>query len=134
MSTKAPAKAYPQVVKLEKALKLAEAWVDNMSRTAADESTELEFEGRPSRLGLGVKVIPQFKAAASTDPVERKLHAKLDAEKKRAAKNVEESNPAEKSDENSDGDDNDPESRTNAFVKKRSMFLATSFQAKKKHR
>ncbi|XP_077241903.1 pre-mRNA-splicing factor CWC22-like protein (DUF3245) [Tasmannia lanceolata] len=132
MSMEASSKAYPQVVKLEKALKLAEAWVNNMSGSSTDESKEVEFEGRPSRLGLGAKIVPQLKAATSTGPVERKLRAKLDAEKKRAAKSLEESNPEERNDGHSD--DYSPESRTNAFSKKREMVLAPSLQAKKRHK
>ncbi|KAF8365124.1 hypothetical protein HHK36_032867 [Tetracentron sinense] len=91
MSTEEPKACPPKLVKLEKALKLAELWVNNMSGSMTEESTEVEFEGRPSRLGLGAKVMRQSKLAASTDPVERKLRAKLDAEKRRAAKSLEES-------------------------------------------
>eukprot|EP00262_Sarcandra_glabra_P006643 TRINITY_DN1900_c0_g1_i1.p1 TRINITY_DN1900_c0_g1~~TRINITY_DN1900_c0_g1_i1.p1 ORF type:complete len:138 (-),score=35.27 TRINITY_DN1900_c0_g1_i1:859-1272(-) len=137
MTMETPSKAYPKVVKLEKAMNLAESWVNNMSGSTTDESTGVEFQGRPSRLGLGAKIIPQLKVAASADPAGRKLHAKLDAEKRRAAKNLEDSSPPKRNnghDESDDDDSEDPESRTNAFVKKRAKFLATSLQAKKKQK
>ncbi|XP_058076033.1 uncharacterized protein LOC131224730 isoform X2 [Magnolia sinica] len=105
-----------------------------MTGSATDESAEVELEGRPSRLGLGAKITPKSKVAVSTDPVERKLHAKLEGGKKRAAKIQEESNTAEKNEEHSDDEDGDPESRTNAFVKKKAIFVATSLQPKKKHK
>lgn len=124
-------KACPRVVKLDAALKRAEAWVKNMSASTTD--TELEFEGRPPRLGLGAKAIPKSKASAAADPVEKKLRAKLDAEKKRAAKSLEEANPSDRNDEHDD-EDGDQESRTNAFVKKRAMAPASTLQAKKKHK
>eukprot|EP00268_Persea_americana_P059390 TRINITY_DN727_c0_g1_i3.p1 TRINITY_DN727_c0_g1~~TRINITY_DN727_c0_g1_i3.p1 ORF type:complete len:150 (-),score=51.23 TRINITY_DN727_c0_g1_i3:183-632(-) len=124
-------KPRPQVVKLDKALKLAEAWVNNMSASAADEMVERKFEGRPPRLGLGAK-LPPSKAAASADPVEKKLRAKLDAGKKRAAKDLEELNASDKNGEHSGDDEDGLESRANAFVKKRPMVPATTLQVKKK--
>ncbi|KAJ8642891.1 hypothetical protein MRB53_004639 [Persea americana] len=124
-------KPRPQVVKLDKALKLAEAWVNNMSASAADEMVERKFEGRPPRLGLGAK-LPPSKAAASADPVEKKLRAKLDAGKKRAAKDLEELNASDRNGEHSGDDEDGLESRANAFVKKRPMVPATTLQVKKK--
>ncbi|RZB93923.1 hypothetical protein D0Y65_025296 [Glycine soja] len=75
----------PQIVKLDKALKLAELWVNNMSKDADDDRTNADVEDRPSGLGLGAKVSRQSKFVASGDPVERKLYAKLNAEKRKAA-------------------------------------------------
>ncbi|XP_043715808.1 uncharacterized protein LOC122664166 [Telopea speciosissima] len=135
MSTETPPTVRPKLVTLNKAFQLAESWVNDMSGSTVDDSTE-EFEGRPSRLGLGAKVIHQTKSRALTDPIERKLRAKLDAGKRKAAKNIEESNPSEKNDKlgEDDSDDEDSESRTNAFLKKRSILPASSLHAKKRHK
>ncbi|KAJ1408630.1 hypothetical protein SESBI_23412 [Sesbania bispinosa] len=38
----------PQIVKLDKASKLAEVWVNNMSK-AADDETNVDIVGRPFR-------------------------------------------------------------------------------------
>ncbi|KAK2415249.1 hypothetical protein P8452_60492 [Trifolium repens] len=103
----------PPIVKLNKALKLAEVWVKNMSRSADDETSSVDTEGRPQRLGLGAKVSRQTKVGPSNDPVERKLHAKLDAEKRKAA-NIAKESTAVASD-----DDDEDESRTNAFAKRK---------------
>lgn len=131
MATEAKTKVVPKVVKLDKALKLAEAWVNNMSASVTGEPNEREFEGRPSRLGLGARATPHAKVAASTDPVERKLLGKLNAKKRQASKNLEKANPPEESGP-SEEDTDEPESRTNAFAKKRPMPPAVSLQSKKK--
>ncbi|CAD5168732.1 unnamed protein product [Musa acuminata subsp. malaccensis] len=132
MGTESKGKAPPKVVKLDKALKLAEAWVNNMSRPAIYEQSEVEFEGRPSRLGLGAKITPKMKAAVSSDPVEQKLLGKLNS-KKKLSENVEKASPV-KENSPSDDDENEPESRTSAFVKKRPMPPATSLQSSKKRK
>ncbi|KAK2361652.1 Phosphatidylinositol N-acetyglucosaminlytransferase subunit P protein [Trifolium repens] len=106
----------PPIVKLNKALKLAEVWVKNMSRSADDETPSVDTDGRPQRLGLGAKVSRQTKVGPSNDPVERKLHAKLDAEKRKAA-NIAKESTAVASDD--DDEDNEDESRTNAFAKRK---------------
>ncbi|CAO2186473.1 unnamed protein product [Urochloa humidicola] len=41
----------PKVVTLNKALKLAQTWVDKMSASEPDEPNDKDFEGRPSRYG-----------------------------------------------------------------------------------
>ncbi|CAL9089732.1 unnamed protein product [Musa acuminata var. zebrina] len=133
MGAESKAKAPPKVVKLDKALKLAEAWVNNMSRPAIYEQSEVEFEGRPSRLGLGAKIAPKMKAAVSSDPVEQKLLGKLNSKKKLSSENVEKASPV-KENSPSDDDENEPESRTSAFVKKRPMPPATSLQSSKKRK
>ncbi|KAL2962901.1 hypothetical protein AAZX31_17G170200 [Glycine max] len=69
----------PQIIKLGKALKL----VNNMSKDANDDRTNVDLEGHPSGLGLGAKVSRQSKFVPSNDPVERKLYAKLNAEKRK---------------------------------------------------
>ncbi|XP_010934806.1 uncharacterized protein [Elaeis guineensis] len=127
MATEAKKKVVPRVVKLDKALKLAEAWVNNMSVSATGEPIEREFEGRPSRLGLGAKVTPRATVVASTDPVERKLLGKLNAKKEQASKNLE----IEESRHNEE-DTDEPESRTNAFAKKRTMPQTLSLHSTKK--
>ncbi|CAL9759894.1 uncharacterized protein LOC135598578 [Musa acuminata AAA Group] len=93
MGSESKAKAPPKVVKLDKALKLAEAWVNNMSTSATNEQSELEFEGQPSRLGLGAKVTPKMKVAVSSDPVEQKLLGKLNSKKKLSYDNIEKASP-----------------------------------------
>nr|DAD47353.1 TPA_asm: hypothetical protein HUJ06_017290 [Nelumbo nucifera] len=136
MSKDTPQKVAPKLVTLGKALQLAESWVNNMSGSTMNESTEVENEGRPSRLGLGstAKVLRHSKLETSTDPVERKLRAKLDTEKRRAAKNMEESILSERNGGCSDEDDENLESRTNAFGKKRVGHEASLLQAKKKRK
>ncbi|GAU32768.1 hypothetical protein TSUD_323370 [Trifolium subterraneum] len=106
----------PPIVKLNKALKLAEVWVKNMSKSADDETPSVDTEGRPQRLGLGAKVSRQTKVGPSNDPVERKLHTKLDAEKRKAA-NIAKESTAVASDD--DDEDNEDESRTKAFAKRK---------------
>ncbi|KAK9273838.1 hypothetical protein L1049_018650 [Liquidambar formosana] len=135
MSTnEAPQKiAPPKLVILDKALKLAEQWVDNMSGSLEDESTEVDLEGRPSRLGLGAKVLRQCKVGPSNDPVERKLHAKLNAGKRKAAQSTEETIPSARDGcGDDDEEDEDSESRTKVFSKKRVISLTSSLKAKKK--
>ncbi|OAY39790.1 uncharacterized protein LOC110625101 [Manihot esculenta] len=127
----------PQVVILNKALKLAEQWVNSMSKGIEDAATEVEPEGRPSGLGLGAKVIRQSKVGPLNDPVGRKLHAKLEAGKRKATKSIEESLPSTRGGGNcNDNDDEDSdgemESRTSAFTKKRAGPLTSSSQLKKK--
>ncbi|RRT78970.1 hypothetical protein B296_00026280, partial [Ensete ventricosum] len=113
----------------------AEAWVNNMSRPAIHEQSEVEFEGRPSRcpLCLGAKITPKMKAAVSSDPVQQKLLGKLNSKKKLSSENVDKGSPVK---ENSpwEDDENEPESRTSAFVKKRPMSPATSLQSSKKRK
>lgn len=89
-------------------------------------------------MGLGAKATPQSRIGASTDPIEKRLRAKLEAGKKRAAKKLEEEsnpNPSKKyNEQDSNEDDEETESRTNAFTKKRPAFLSPSLQAKKKRK
>lgn len=127
-------KGPPQIAVLDKALKLAEQWVNNMSESAK-EKQEVEPEDRPHRLGLGAKVSRQARAGSFNDPVERRLNAKLDAGKRRAAKNNEESAPSGRDRSNEDDEeDEDLESRTNAFTKKRVVPPTPTLPAKKKQK
>ena len=73
------------------------------------------------------------------DPIERKLHAKLDAGKRKAAKSTEESSPYargrdDSKADNEDEDDENLDSRTSAFAKKRVMPLTSPLQTKKKQK
>ncbi|KAF5184909.1 pre-mRNA-splicing factor CWC22-like protein [Thalictrum thalictroides] len=129
-TTQGKAKDMPKLVILDKGLKLAESWMNNMSGSATDDANEVEYVGRPPRLGLGAKAVHQSRVGPLTDPVERRLVAKLDAGKRRAARTIEETNPSE-SNVGDDSSDDDLESRTKAFTKKRAISLAPSLQAKK---
>ena len=82
------------------------------------------------RLGLGAKVSRQSKIGPSNDPIERKLHAKLDAGKRKSAKSIKESTLSARS--GSDNSDEDLESRTKSFSKKRVVPPTSSLQRNKK--
>ncbi|KAJ4841227.1 hypothetical protein Tsubulata_049563, partial [Turnera subulata] len=84
----------PQILVLDKAYKLAEQWVNNMSKGVEDDPKTVETEGRPARLGLGAKVVKQSEVRHSNDPIERKLHAKLQAGKNKVARSTEDTNPS----------------------------------------
>lgn len=77
------------------------------------------------RLGLGAKVSRQSNVGLSDDPVERKLGAKLGAEKRKAAYIARES-AAIASDTLDDDEDNEDESRTGAFTKRKAAVPVTS--------
>jgi hypothetical protein len=79
------------------------------------------------RLGLGAKAAPGVKRAAPTDPVERRLLGKVNAQKRRS---MEEGNMTAK--EASDDDSDEPESRTGAFNKRRALPSVTSMPSGKK--
>ncbi|KAK9059478.1 hypothetical protein SSX86_020180 [Deinandra increscens subsp. villosa] len=128
--------APPELVKLNSAFKLAEKWVSNMTRTPDNESKRVVLEARPPGLGIGAVVPRQPKVGLSSDPVERKIRAQLDAGKRKYSKVEEESRPTPKDDGDSDEDDDDdePESRTKAFVKKKASSLPSSQPPTKKHK
>ncbi|KEH20953.1 RNA-binding protein, putative [Medicago truncatula] len=94
-----------------------------MSGSASDETTNVDTEGRPQRLGLGAKVPRQSNVVLSDDPVERRLHSRLAAEKRKAA------NITKDEGTNScgvlDDEDNEDESRTNAFAKRKAPAPVT---------
>jgi len=69
------------------------------------------------RLGLGAKVALGAKRAAPTEPAERRLLAKVNAQKRRALED--ENKTAKEGNEASEDDSDEPESRTSAFNKKR---------------
>ncbi|KAM2647451.1 hypothetical protein TB1_000705 [Malus domestica] len=122
-------KERPQIVKLDKALDLAKKWLNTMSEPAEDEP--FEIQARPARLGLGAVTPRPSKFVPSNDPLERKLHYKLDAARRNAAKIAEESTLAAKDDDENDDED----SRTSAFAKKRPAAPVTlSLRAKKRQK
>jgi hypothetical protein len=82
------------------------------------------------RLGLGAKAASGVKRAAPTDPVERRLLGKVNAQKRRSIE--EENRTAKEAKEASDDDSDEPESRTSAFNKKRALPSVTSMPSGKK--
>jgi len=129
-----------QVVVLDKALKLAEGWVKQMNTgrdTAEDDVGEEEIQNRPARLGLGAKFVPHSKFAATLNPVEKKLRAKLKAAKRQSDLGTEEAGSIDKDikeykceDNNADDiDSDDSDSRANAFSRKQTKNLANSMQS-----
>ncbi|CAL5192686.1 unnamed protein product [Lathyrus oleraceus] len=117
--------APPPIVKLNNAFKLAEVWVKSMSGSADDETSNVNTESRPHKLGLGAKVPRQSNVGLSNDPVERKLHAKLDADKRKAANIAKESTPFASDILDDDDEDDEEESRTNAFAKRKAAVPLT---------
>nr|CAB3483819.1 unnamed protein product [Digitaria exilis] len=85
-----------------------------------NECVGARFEGRPSGLGLGAKVAPGVKRTALTNPVERRLIGKVNAQKRKALEE-EENTTAKEANEANDDDSDEPESRTSAFNKKRTL-------------
>ena len=135
----------------------AEQWVNNMTKSTEEEPAVVELEGRPARsvyvfmaifvqikavcliityisyrLGLGATVPRQSKVGPLNDPVERKLYAKLQVEKRKAAKNKKKSKSSARERYDVKDDEDENESRTNLFSKKRLVPLTSSLQAKKK--
>ncbi|KAM7274628.1 hypothetical protein ACFE04_016494 [Oxalis oulophora] len=136
MGADKPKQNAPRFVMVNTAFKLAESWVHNMTKVADNEPTQVEPVSIQNRLGLGTKVARHSKFVPSNDPIEKKLHAKLNAAKRRAVENSkEESRVLAKDVSSSDEDEDDKlESRTNAFSKKRAAHMSPVFQAKKKHK
>lgn len=85
------------------------------------------------RLGLGAAVPRQSQTVLSNDPVERKLFAKLDAEKRRKLKISEAPTISAKDGKvDEESDEEESESKTKAFTKKRPSAFPLTLQAKKK--
>ncbi|KAF3788304.1 hypothetical protein EJ110_NYTH21192 [Nymphaea thermarum] len=123
-----PALIPQKIVILNTASKIAQGWVKSMSGGAyEDKPCEEEMKGRPSRLGLGAKFVPHSKVAASCNPVERKLQRKLESEKKRVD-DLENSNAVDEIEED------DLDSRANAFAKRRSSFSMSDMESKLVHK
>uniref|UniRef100_A0A803KPX0 Uncharacterized protein n=1 Tax=Chenopodium quinoa TaxID=63459 RepID=A0A803KPX0_CHEQI len=84
MSTKEePPASLPKLMTLNRGFKLAEQWVKNMP--GDEEAEETEVEARPARLGLGAKVPRKSQVEPIYDPVERRLHKKFGAGRKKPA-------------------------------------------------
>ncbi|PKU64454.1 hypothetical protein MA16_Dca008377 [Dendrobium catenatum] len=111
----------------------ADMWMDGASESATDQSVP-EFVGRIGRVGLGIKIMPNDRTASSADPVAKKLQGKLNAVKKKSAKNYEKENPADENGLGDSEDDDEPESRIKALAKKRSHPAAPPQQYTKKIR
>ncbi|XP_073277502.1 uncharacterized protein [Primulina huaijiensis] len=129
-------KSEPKLVKLDRSFKLAEQWVNNMSASSInDKSAVVELEGRPARLGIGATVPRESKVTLSNDPIERKLLAKLNAYKRKVVERADDSEPSARNrhvDEDSEEDES--ESKTKVFGKKRPMSLTPTVVAKRKHK
>lgn len=124
----------PQLVVLNRAFKLAEQWVNTMGHSPDNaKPNEVVLESRPPRLGIGAAVPRQSQTVLSNDPVERRLRAKLDAEKRRKLKISEASTITTKDGKvDEDSDEEESESKTKAFTKKRPAASPSTLQAKKK--
>lgn len=85
---------------------------------------------------MGAKVSRQAKFGPSNDPLEKKLRAKLNTGKRKAAIIAKEYTPsARDGGDNEDDDDDDLDSRTSAFDKKRARApMTVCSQANKKHK
>ncbi|CAM8976100.1 unnamed protein product [Rhodiola kirilowii] len=110
-----------KLVVSNKALKLAEKWVDGMSKSTDYETADLELEARPSRLGLGAKVPRHIEIGPLNDPVDRKLNSKLNATKRKASQIAAEYTRSSV-DNNSDSDEDEPSGRSQAFSKKKATL------------
>ncbi|XP_021773218.1 uncharacterized protein LOC110737153 [Chenopodium quinoa] len=134
MSTKEePPASLPKLMTLNRGFKLAEQWVKNMP--GDEEAEETEVEARPARLGLGAKVPRKSQVEPIYDPVERRLHKKFGAGRKKPAGDEDSIPPPNNEEDNGDEDDDENlDSRTNSFAKKRPAFPPTTPQSKKKHK
>lgn len=124
-----PPQSLPKLITCNKGLKLAEKWVKNMPGDV-DEAKDIEMEGRPARLGLGAKVPRKSQVGPLNDPVERRLHRKFGLGSKKTT--CIEDSPTKNEIANDDEDDENLDSRTNAFAKKRAAPFSKTPQAKKK--
>uniref|UniRef100_A0A7N0TTJ0 Uncharacterized protein n=1 Tax=Kalanchoe fedtschenkoi TaxID=63787 RepID=A0A7N0TTJ0_KALFE len=122
-----------KLVVSNKALKLAEKWMDGMSKAPDYDTTALELEARPSRLGLGAKVPRKIEVGPLHDPVERKLNSKLNATKRKASQIAAENGRANaETNSDDDSDEDEPGGRSQAFSKKKAAPSNLSLGAKKK--
>ncbi|KAL9285976.1 putative Myb/SANT-like domain-containing protein [Arabidopsis thaliana] len=112
-------KGPPQILKTDKATKLAEKWVANMTRPTEDDPIETAQEERPHRLGLGAQVSRQTKRRPSDNPLDQKLEAKFAAGKRKNARLVAESAGSSKNVGDDSEDDDESESKSQAFGKKK---------------
>ncbi|KAE8734104.1 Detected protein of unknown function [Hibiscus syriacus] len=110
----------------------AAEWINKMNGSEHDEVLEVEPEARPERLGLGAKVPRQSKVGLSNDPVARKLSSKWGAGKRKASKNKNSTTPSCKDLVEEDDGDEDLDSRSSAFSRKRAGPPTSQLQVKKK--
>ncbi|CAA0820770.1 Protein of unknown function (DUF3245 [Striga hermonthica] len=129
-------KPQPQLVRLDRAFKLAEQWVNNMSKSSVDtKSTSVDLEGRPAGLGIGATVPKESRVTRSDNPVERKLIATLNANKKKAITKNEAPSAKVENVLDEESDEDESESKTRSFTKKRPQgFSHSLLQSKKKHK
>ncbi|KAI3926186.1 hypothetical protein MKW98_028322, partial [Papaver atlanticum] len=87
-------------------------------------------------LGLGAKITPQARLAPSTDLEERILHGNLKAARKKrtAARKLEEELKATNGQASDDDNDEETDSRTNAFTKWKVAPVSPSLHGKKKRK
>ncbi|KAL8091771.1 hypothetical protein AgCh_034142 [Apium graveolens] len=123
-----------QVVKLDKAFKLAEQWVKNMSKSSEDQSSKVLLKARPPRLGLGAAVPRQAYVAPSNDPIERKLRGNLDAAKRKAAKDALESVLSVRDESVDEDSEEELESRSKAISKRPAKNVKSSLPATKRQK
>uniref|UniRef100_A0A7C8ZXL6 Uncharacterized protein n=1 Tax=Opuntia streptacantha TaxID=393608 RepID=A0A7C8ZXL6_OPUST len=116
----------PKLVTLNKAFKLAQQWVGQMTGDEEEEAGDMEVEGRPSRLGLGAKVPRKSEIRLSNDAVERRLQKKLGVGKRKSAEDDRPS-PSTRNEASGGSDDEENlDSRTSAFAKKRTPPTAAA--------
>ncbi|XP_047311899.1 uncharacterized protein LOC124915258 [Impatiens glandulifera] len=133
--------SFPQLVVLDKAFKLADQWVNKMTKITEDKSVEVEEESRPYRLGLGA-LVPRQTNIGHLVGVEKKLYSKLENSKRRNVEIMEETTTPsardKKHENNKDDDDDDDDeeegSRTSVFTKKRPVPATSVQQGKKKQK
>ncbi|CAH9091915.1 unnamed protein product [Cuscuta europaea] len=120
-----------QLVKLERGFKLAEQWVNNMSKSLEDDkSNGAILESRPPRLGIGATIPRESKYVRSNDPIEKKLRATLNAKER----NIDTKANDERVEEDEEDEEEELESKTKAFTKKRPSVLPSSLGRIKKRK
>ncbi|KAL3649554.1 hypothetical protein CASFOL_005957 [Castilleja foliolosa] len=122
-------KTQPQLVKMNKAFKLAVQWVDNMSKSSV-KFVSVELEGRPSRLGIGATVPKESRVTHSDNPIEKKLLSKLNANKKKAMRDADLA--AKDGNDDEESEEEESESKTRSFGKKRPQNVNSPQPGKKK--
>lgn len=86
------------------------------------------------RLGIGATVPKESKYTRSSNPIERKLLANLQNDKRKAAMKDEASAPSAGNGNADEDSDEEEESKTRAFAKKRPASSISPLHARKKHR
>lgn len=87
------------------------------------------------RLGIGATVPKESKFTQSSNPVERKLLAKLHNDRRKISMKHEDLAPSAKNgNADEDSEEEESESKARAFTKKRPLGPISLLHAKKKHR